>query len=90
MAKNSRGAHESGLHLRSVLSSLAALCIPLRCLHHKPPNLLPCCLLTSQQVLRQRLRAMELQLVQLRAEQAERTLADVHRRHELSTAAKLE
>lgn len=42
------------------------------------------------QVLRQRLRQMELELVKLRAEQAERLLADVHRRQELSTSAKLE
>lgn len=33
---------------------------------------------------------MELELVKLRAERAEQLLADVHRRQELTTAAKLE
>ena len=42
------------------------------------------------QVLKQRLRQMEIELVKLRAEQAERLKEGAQRRHELSTAAKLE
>ena len=43
-----------------------------------------------QEVLRRRLRDMELQLVKLRAEQEERAAADARRGQELSAAAKLE
>lgn len=43
-----------------------------------------------QQLLRQRLRQMELELVKLRAEQAERALEQTRRQRELTAAAKLE
>lgn len=59
-----------------------------RCTHLPCPSSLPT--LAFHQVLRSRLRQMELELVKLRAEQAERSLAEARHRQQLSTAAKLE
>lgn len=49
-----------------------------------------CMDLCPSQVLKQRLRQMEIELVKLRAEQGERLKEGARRRQELSTAAKLE